>query len=171
VHNFDREHFSRCWIACQLLKRGLPYLAIESPKLHTLVARGLSLRPLARLLSTLSRLLQQAEICFRPILYDARNSHRAFGKQHLALKLGMGHVVFFHKYWTWDKDFLRGKIEMHRSQNPDKFCLVPNYRTARAYSLATWYYYVKQNEHFQRYIIFRTYRIILLIFSNIWTKL
>jgi hypothetical protein len=32
---------------------------------------------------SLSRLLQQAEICFRPILYDARNSHRAFGKQHL----------------------------------------------------------------------------------------
>jgi hypothetical protein len=28
-----------------------------------------------------------------------------------SLKLGMGH-----KNWTWDKDFLRGKIEMHRSQ-------------------------------------------------------
>jgi hypothetical protein len=36
-----------------------------------------------QILSTLSRLLRQAEICFRPILYDARDSHRAFGKQHL----------------------------------------------------------------------------------------
>jgi hypothetical protein len=41
-------------------------VAIESPKLHTLVARGLSLRPLARLLSTLSRLLRQAEKCIGP---------------------------------------------------------------------------------------------------------
>jgi hypothetical protein len=32
---------------------------------------------------TISRLLRQAEICFRPIPYDARDSHRAFGKQHL----------------------------------------------------------------------------------------
>jgi hypothetical protein len=31
------------------------------------------------------------------------------------LKLGMG-CSFFHKYWAWDKGFLRGKIEMHRSQ-------------------------------------------------------
>jgi hypothetical protein len=41
-------------------------------------------------LSTLNRLLRQAEICFRPILYDARDSHRAFGKQHLTKVCTLG---------------------------------------------------------------------------------
>ena len=65
-------------IAWQLLKRELPYLAIKSPKVHTLVARGAEHPTPGQTLSTLSRLLRQAEICFRPILYDARDSHRAF---------------------------------------------------------------------------------------------
>jgi hypothetical protein len=43
---------------------------------------GLSIRPPARL-STLNRLLRQVDIRFRPILYDARDSNRAFGKEHL----------------------------------------------------------------------------------------
>jgi hypothetical protein len=63
----------------------------ESPVTH-LSCSGAEPPTPGQTLSTLSRLLRQAEICFRPILYDARDSHRAFG------------------------DFLRGKIEMHRSQ-------------------------------------------------------
>jgi hypothetical protein len=51
--------------------RGLPYLANESPKIHTLVARGAEHPTLDQTLSTLSRLLRQTDIYFRPILYDA----------------------------------------------------------------------------------------------------
>jgi hypothetical protein len=49
-------------IAWQIPKRGLPYLAIESPKVHTLVARGSEHPTPGQTLSTLNRLLRQAEI-------------------------------------------------------------------------------------------------------------
>jgi hypothetical protein len=40
-------------------------------------------QPLINLAWSLTTEQPEAEICFTPILYDARDSHRAFGKQHL----------------------------------------------------------------------------------------
>jgi hypothetical protein len=40
-----------------------------------------------------------------------------FGKTYIIfIEIRHGTCSFFYKYRTWDKDFLRGKIEMYRSQ-------------------------------------------------------